>query len=176
MSREVITVPYAMMRADGVNWWIDFRGRGSERNDDTTQVIYNAAPIWRGDLSLVLPGKWAGEWRARHWAAEGRKNVYRLFMVDPILFDRGAYVGAALAALGVPFSSGAMFDNGLGFDAGPYALAAEDASPGAAEILIEVQDPALVPVPGQPQHLRQRIKGSPSFFFLSFESHCHIEQ
>ncbi|MBN8187612.1 hypothetical protein JF540_13015 [Salipiger thiooxidans] len=149
MSREVITVPYSLMLLTETNWWIDFRGKGSARNDDTTQVVSNAAPIWRGEMALVLHGKWAGEWRARHWAAEGRKNVYRLFMVDPLVFDRMAFLTDVSEALGVPFSTGARFATGMGFEAGPYVQAAEAASPGDTSITVTVPDPALVPVVGQ---------------------------
>ena len=55
MSRPIVTVPYALMRMTQVDWWIDWRGQGSERNDGNTKTVYNRAPIWRGQFSLALP-------------------------------------------------------------------------------------------------------------------------
>ncbi|OWU77598.1 hypothetical protein [Marinibacterium profundimaris] len=149
MSRPVVTVPYALMRMTQVDWWIDWRGQGSERNDGNTKTVYNRAPIWRGQFSLALPGAFAGEWRATHWAAEGRRGLYRLYMVDPILFDRNATLAAAFVNAGIPFSDGATFGDGTGYEPGPLALADAGAAPGASSIVVEIPDPALVPVRGQ---------------------------
>ena len=149
MSRSIVTVPYSLMLATEINWWIDWRGRGSQRNDDTTKIVHNRAPRWRGELSLVLQGAAAGAWRARHWAAEGRAGVYRLFMIDPMLFDRMEVMSAAAAAKGVPFSTGSYFSTGAGFEAGPYIAAAAAAEPGASSIVVSVPDPDLVPAVGQ---------------------------
>ena len=80
------------MRMAQVNWDIDWRGQPSaERSDGSTQVVNNAFPRWVGSPRVVLNSGQLAQWRAIRWQAQGRLGIYRVFMVDPHVFNRRAH-------------------------------------------------------------------------------------
>ncbi|ETX26597.1 hypothetical protein [Roseivivax isoporae] len=150
MQRPIVTVPYSMMCAPTRDWWIDWRGQGeAERVGGGTQVVFNQFPRWMGELSFRFSRERSAYWRSIAWAAQGRVGVYRLFMADPLVFNRADAVPADWLTMGKPFSNDQRFSSGSGFDPGPQVPAAAAAAPGAEEIVVTVTDSALVPKQGQ---------------------------
>ena len=84
---EIIDVPLLFCRISEVNWRIDWRGQGALSGlNGSDQIISNAFPRWIGSLPLVLPPPMMAAWRALIADGEGRANVYRVRMLDPLGF------------------------------------------------------------------------------------------
>lgn len=151
MQREVLNVPRDLMRSIEVNWTPDWRGQSlPEANSGVSTVVYNRFPRWVGSPRLVLSGSRLLAWRAIRAKAQGRKNLYRVPMVDPVGFNHGlAAERAGVGSEGLPFSTGAYFSTGHGFSYDPAAVAVGGFARGADEIRLDTAAAGFFPVVGQ---------------------------
>ena len=150
MIRPIVNVPLNLMRMAQVNWDIDWRGQPSaERSDGSTQVVNNAFPRWVGSPRVVLNSGQLAQWRAIRWPAQGRLGIYRVFMVDPHVFNRRAHDVQGSAEAGLPFLTGERFDTGSGFLRAPFVEASKKASAGDTVVTVKVPDDLHMPRVGQ---------------------------
>lgn len=149
MNRQTVNVPYAMMQAAERNFYIDWRGQPeAERAGGGTQIVFNAFPRWMADLSFTFSRDASGFWRSLQWQAQGRVGMYRLFMVDPMLFtapDMPPKVDDLDNAFGVQPYAGPAWT----FTDPPQVTAEAAAVAGASSIQVTVDDIALLPKVGQ---------------------------
>jgi hypothetical protein len=140
MTRAVITVPRDLMRLLRVDWDIDWRETSaSEFSDGVTRTQYMGFPRWVGAPQIHLSRALIGRWRAVRAAAQGKRAVYRLPLVDPAVFRlEDAGVTAAQQVTGVPHSTGAYFTTGQGYAAIPVATAALDAARGGESMRLDM--------------------------------------
>lgn len=125
MTRPIVTIPPDLIRFSAVSWDIDWRGQSVPGQDGATQIVYNRFPRWIGAAEMVLPAPQLARWRGVRAAAQGRRAVFRVPLVDPISYDREARVPADLRERGLPFSNGERLSTG-------YGLAYEETIPAAA--------------------------------------------
>lgn len=117
---RTITIPLDLMLASNVNWDIDWRGQSSgETNSGSRQIVYNAFPRWIGKPKMSLEGDQIGKWRAIRARAQGRHNVYRVPMVDPLSFDFDL-VRKDVSQDGINNTANAPFSTGKGFQYTPF--------------------------------------------------------
>lgn len=149
MQRSIVTFPRSLLRMMRMDWDIEWRGQGvGAFNSGVTQVVYNAFPRWVGSPKVHLHNTAIRQFRAIRHAAQGRRHVFRVPMVDPIGFDMLSAGGVTLSQ-GAPFSTAATFSTGQGLAYAPFALAVGAASAGATQLRIDVSPTGVAPVPGQ---------------------------
>ncbi|SLN36500.1 hypothetical protein AQS8620_01296 [Aquimixticola soesokkakensis] len=124
------------MRVASIEWDIDWRGQSAgSANDGSSQLVYNRFPRWVGAATLTLHGDAARQWRAIKASAQGRVNIYRVPMFDPL--NGGPATPTEFRPSGVPFSTEENFSNGLGFEYAPFVRVVTGCAAGAAEIHVE---------------------------------------
>lgn len=141
MKRSIVTVPAHVMRHLSVNWDIDWRGRGAgDATSGLTRTVYDGFPRWTGSPEIFVRKETLRLWRAVRAQAQGRRNIYRIEMVDPVGF-RPQETGASTATIrdGLPFGNGATFASGAGWRYAPFALAVGAHAKGAEEMRVDVE-------------------------------------
>jgi len=96
MTRSIIDLPPPLLRMTAVTWDIDWAGQsagGDAGGGD--QVVVNQFPRFTARLSLQFDRDGIGLWRAYRARLQGRQNVARLRMLDPVTM---ASVGPAVNA------------------------------------------------------------------------------
>ncbi|AXQ93208.1 hypothetical protein LV780_04905 [Cereibacter azotoformans] len=86
MNRTIIDVPRIFMRPSAHDWRIDWRGQSAGEGIDGEQIVYNRLPRFVGAPVLEIPRDLRGHWRALIMRGEGRRNAYRMRMVDPVSY------------------------------------------------------------------------------------------
>lgn len=142
MAGQIVTVPRDLMRATLLDWDIDWGGQtAGVTSGNMTQTTLNAFPRWIGFLSLRARREVLLSWRALRDAAQGKVNLYRLPLIDPVAY--------APPVAGVPFSNGAGFAEGALFLADPFCTLALAASAGATTLVFNTASTSVAPVVGQ---------------------------
>lgn len=113
---RTISIPLDLMTATNCDWDIEWRGRSSgDTNSGSRQIVYNAMPRWIGSPQMALEGKQIAEWRAIRARAQGRQNVYRVPMIDPLSFDY-SLISKQQASRGTPHIDNSLFSTGNGYE------------------------------------------------------------
>lgn len=166
MTRRIVTVPLALIRATSVNWDID-SGEQSAGLDlaGGEQIFFNAFPRWTGTLTLPLNRAQMLQWQAIRSAARGLGGIYRVYMPHRAALNLRAVGGDAVVDNGVPFANGSYFSNGQGFLYIPLLVTAAAAPKGATEIVVTEPDtPAVVGLPVSyedwPMRITYRLEGA----------------
>lgn len=145
MTREIITIPLSLMRAIRVDWDIDWRSKSAgASNDGNAQIVSAGIPRWRGAPTLRLYGDLVGQWQAYRAAAQGRRHVYRIPMLDPTGYDLGRRLPHT-----VSWRDGSVFAEGPGFALEPIYRNIGYAAVGATEIVIRDSGRPQPVSPGQ---------------------------
>ncbi len=142
MSRQIVTVPRALMRRSSVfDWDLDFRSQSAgPGTDGGEQVVLSRAPRFTGACELTLTRDTIAQWRAVRAAARGRVNALRIPMVDRR--------GWRQAGDAVTFSEGETFSAGEGFAYEPACRALTSAAAGDAHLDVDWLDNAVPPLQG----------------------------
>lgn len=125
MERVVITIPPILLTSLDMNWTIDWRGQSAPLNDGNTQTVFNKFPRWVGSPSVFLYRENIAHWRAINSEAQGAVGIYKVRMFDPAGINAANFYPG-----GIPFSSGALFSSGVGFEYEPTGYARVAASAG----------------------------------------------
>ena len=146
---NIITMPWSLVVAQEFNWDIDWRGQGAqETNAGSRQIVYNQFPRWYGKPKLTLEGENIRLWRAIRAEAQGRFNVYRIPMIDPMTFDFNS-IPLSEQNIGVENAEGVLFSTGYGYEYQPFILALANASVGATTLDVDTSGfSAFVPKAG----------------------------
>lgn len=132
MTRQIITVPIALMRTIRVDWDIDWRNRSAgAANSGLNQVVSAGIPRFIGAPTLRLHGDAIGQWRALRDAAQGQRHVYRIPMMDPTAYDYAKRLPRT-----VSWRDGSVFDEGVGFALEPIYRTVGYSAVGDTEIVI----------------------------------------
>lgn len=128
MERQIIDIPRVFMRAMSFDWDIDWRGQSAGEGNEGEQIVFNRQPRFIGSPQLVLGRDMLPYWRALRARAEGRRNAWRVAMVDPLGFSfrRGSYRADWAAWL-----------SGNYVEPRPQILCAGAAAAGASSILVD---------------------------------------
>lgn len=143
---RTITIPLELMLDTAVTWDIDWRGKSAgETNAGSRQIVYNQFPRWIGKPNLALEGAKIAEWRAIRARAQGRHNVYRIPMIDPLSFDY-SLINKKDSEIGFPTEINDNFSTNRGFQYVPFwRVVAEPAG------VIDTDNEGYVPVRGDYQ-------------------------
>lgn len=132
MTRQIITVPIALMKTIRVDWDIDWRNRSAgASNSGQNQIVSAGIPRFVGAPTLRLHGDAIGQWRALRDAAQGQRHVYRVPMVDPTAYDLPQRLPHT-----VSWRDGSVFAEGPGFALEPIYRNIGYAGVGDTEIVI----------------------------------------
>tara|TARA_R110000868_G_scaffold100019_2_gene275018 strand:- start:766 stop:1548 length:783 start_codon:yes stop_codon:yes gene_type:complete len=117
---RTITIPLELMLSTNCNWDIDWRSQSiGDTNAASRQIVYNAFPRWIGSPQLALEGQKIAEWRAIRARAQGRRNAYRVPMIDPLSFDYGMIIKSEAERGIIPTTSN-PFSGGKGYEFVPF--------------------------------------------------------
>ncbi len=131
MERRIITVPPGVLKFTTAEWDIDWRGQGlGDTNQGVSKTVVNALPRWVGSPSVVLTPDMIGHWRGIRAHAQGMVGVYRIQMVDPVVYEDERFLQS------LTWSNGQTFSAGKGWAFDPTCAAPEAAARGAEEITI----------------------------------------
>lgn len=137
INRRIITIPPGFMRNIEVNWDIDWRGQSPRAKvNGATEDVLSAYPLWVGTPTISLRREHILAWRAIRAQAQGRANLYRIRMCDPL----GSHLTGA-AQSGVPFSDDQPFASGLGFENRPFMTAVSGVSRGSETMVVSGTPP-----------------------------------
>lgn len=136
MQRRIITLTPDFPRIAAVNWDIDWREQSTGAAISGRRGIsLSSLPRWVGTPSLWFYEEAIGKWRAHRLSARGMTGIFRLPMIDPAV-----YLHPDLDAL--PFSDGALFSDGTGFENEQAVLCPNGAAAGASEIVVDMDSTA----------------------------------
>ena len=117
---RTITIPLELMLNTNCDWDIEWRGQSNgETNAASRQIVYNAFPRWIGSPQMALEGQKIAEWRAIRARAQGRHNVYRVPMIDPLSFDYGL-ITKKQASQGIFDINNSPLSTGKGYEYVPF--------------------------------------------------------
>jgi hypothetical protein len=132
MSRPILTFPPTFLKYTQVDWDIDWREQASGNSvAGRRNINLNRLPRWVGKSTLQLFKDQIAQWRAIRLAARGMTGIFRIRMADYI--NQKLEPGDA-----VPFSDGAIFDDGTGFEAEYTVRCDAGAAAGATEIEVNL--------------------------------------
>lgn len=138
MTRRLVTIPLGTVKALDFSWSIDWRNAGSQAfNSGTTNTAYEGFPRWVGQPQVFVERGKQGQWRAVQAVARGKRNIFRIPIIDPETFYLRETGTANQIANGLTFASGVTFANGKGFLYQPYCFAALAAPAGATELRVD---------------------------------------
>lgn len=85
MSRSIIDVPLVWWRSTVADWQVDWRTQSAGQDAGGGEQIVTAGfPRLRSRMALAVPPEAVGHWRSLAMLGEGRKNAFRVRMVDPL--------------------------------------------------------------------------------------------
>jgi len=139
INRRIITIPPRFLREIEFNWDIDWRGQAPRaRLNGTSEDVLSAFPMWVGSPVISLRREQILTWRAIRASAQGRANLYRVRMCDPL-----GRSGASSDLDGIPFSTEEPFSNGLGFEYRPFCRAVGAVTRGSETMVLAGDAPKV---------------------------------
>lgn len=147
---RIVSIPSSVMRTLSVDWDIDWGDQfTSATNESSRQVFFSRFPKWVGSPSVSFHHANIGIWQAIKSQAQGRSALYRIRLINPAAYDITEGSGGSFKKSGVPFSGGAKFETGKGFELDPLARVSGTVSKGAEQMRIDTTHAGVAPRLGQ---------------------------
>lgn len=140
INRSIITIPVGFLRHLDFNWDIDWRSQSPRAKlDGSSEDVLNAYPLWVGGSRVSLRQGDILTWRAIRARAQGRANLYRVRMCDPL----SSHKSSPQVQNGIPYSDNQPFSTGLGFEYRPFVTAVSNVARGAEVMTVSGAVPRL---------------------------------